>query len=65
MYKYIDNFYTEHPDWQEHPDWPTVIAPPFPHFILNFNSQRPWFLGGLDFRVSLAFPFLQDNLVIL
>lgn len=25
----------------------------------------PWLLGGLDFQVTLAFPFLQDNLVIL
>lgn len=25
----------------------------------------PWLLGGLDFQVTLAFPFLQDNLMIL
>lgn len=25
----------------------------------------PWLLGGLDLQVTLAFPFLQDNLVIL
>ena len=41
------------------------IAPPLPHFSLNFKSQRPWLLGALALLVAPAFPLLLDDLVTL
>lgn len=60
IYKYMDNFYTQSilTSWL----W---LPPSLPHINLNFNSRRPWLLEGLDFQVTLAFPFLQDSPVIL